>query len=368
MGGRNHEIQSNNKNNATLSNTPQRTASKIDNNNNNKNNNDNGLTINTTMTNSAYILMQNQSSKILGVVLTVCLHNIRESFLGSNFSVTGKGLESKNRVIINYQNNNNNNINNINNTNNNTNINKNNNKSFHRLGSYDGRKSFDNFDNNTNNNNIDNYVTINSILETFFESNSSFNNSNLRGTGKNNTDNVFDIHAILALFSPDIPRTTNKIFKDDDDNFKNFEMVEDVNDGLNNDVFSESFFTDPLSDPCLSVAIKDICKLYTNLENIYTVSPVIIFFNGNNSTAINDDITPNSDTISLIRMSKSQSHMSIHAQKRLNPVSSQATMRESKVRKRNKVIVLHSVLYFYSFQLIFFLPICILFLYFYLRL
>ena len=326
MGGRNYEVQSNNKNNVILSNTPQRMASKMDTNNNNKNNNDNSLTVNTTITNSAYILMQNQSSKILGVVLTVCLHNIRESFLGSNFSVTGKGLESKNKLIINYQNNTNNN----------------NNKSFHRLGSYDRRKSFDTFDNNINNNNIDNYITINSILETFFESNSSFNNSNLRGTGKNNSsDNAFDIHAILALFSPDIPRTTNKIFKDDDDDFKNFEMVEDVNDGLNNDVFSESFFTDPLSDPCLSVAIKDICKLYTNLENIYTVSPVIIFFNGNNSTANNDDIASNSDTISLIRMSKSQSHMSIHGQKRLNPVSSQATMRESKVRT-NRTLVFHS--------------------------
>lgn len=318
MGGRNYETQGNNKNNATLPNASfQRMASKMDNNKNNNDNGLNGLTVNTTMSNSAYILMQNQSSKILGVALTICLHNIRESFLGSNFSVTGKGLESKSKTFIINSNNNN----------------KINNKSTNKFSTFDGRKSFDNYENNINNNNIDTYITINSILETFFESNTSFNNLNLRGTNnKNNSDNIYDIHSILALFSPDIPRKTNSEFRDNDA-FKNFEMVEDVSDGLNNDVFSESFFTDPLSDPCLSVAIKDICQLYTNLEIIYTISPVIIFFNGNSSTAINDDITPNSDTISLIRQSKSQSHMSIHGQKRLNPISSQATMRESKVRK-----------------------------------
>jgi hypothetical protein len=276
-----------------------RTASKMEQNksssynlkndiNNEKSNNQN--TNNNYNNYSSYLLLQNQCSKILGVVLSICSHNIRDCFLGSNYSVTGTGLKLKSNKIT-----------------------KNNNKNRNRM------ESFDLYERERGSN-IDKYVTANNILESFYETNSNFfGNSNMRVTGKK-TDNSVDFHTILGLFSPDLPR--RKTNEDMDADLRNSETDFDIDSDMNREIFSESFFTEPLNDPCLSVAIKDICKLYTNLEEIFLISPVIsIFKHGNsaNSDPINNG--NNSQNNSAIKKTKSQSLSPVpEGKKHLSPV------------------------------------------------
>jgi hypothetical protein len=305
-----------------------RTASKMEQNkassynlkndiNNEKNSNFN--TNNNYNNYSSYLLLQNQCSKILGVVLSICSHNIRDCFLGSNYSVTGTGLKSNKISKINHT----------------------------------SRSRMDSFDiyERERGSNIDKYVTANNILESFYETNSNFfGNSNMRVTGKK-TDNSVDFHTILGLFSPDLPR--RKTNEDMDTDLRNSEIDFDIDNDMNREIFSESFFTEPLNDPCLSVAIKDICKLYTNLEEIFLISPVISIFKHGNSTNFDSINGVNSQNNSAIKKTKSQSLSPIpQGKKHLSPVP-QARKSLSPAAGQVMLEVHYSFCHFYCFDYLF---------------
>ena len=249
--------------------------------------------------NSLYYLQQTQCSKLLGAILNICTLNIRESFFGTNFAVTGVGLSSlKKSEIVPL------NIELTIKKSESNNVIKNNRKSIN-LSKRKNSFNIDNYSDTKNGNILDKYMSSTNIFENLYDTNSNiFGNTTVRVTGTK-SENSGDFHSILVLFSPEISRhTPNDNRTNNNSNNSKMEIQYDSDDELNYEIFLESYFTEPLRDPCLSVAIKDICRLYSNLELILLLSPVITphtinTFDGNLS--VSTTVTLNND----IKKSKS---------------------------------------------------------------
>ena len=199
---------------------------------------------------SIHLQLQSQCSRILGLVLSLCSHTTRECSIGTNLSLTGMSLSSSQ-----------------------------NNKIKHH-----------------NEINFDKYSTCTDLIENFYYLNSNlFHNINVRVTGnKKNDPNNIDYHSILDLFSQKKSLTSNdnnsslRSMNRESNNKNNsrLDLYELENIGnQNNTVLLEQYFTDPLKDPYLSVAIKNICKLFTNMEKLFLLSPTfnVLHYNMNNA-------------------------------------------------------------------------------------
>ena len=310
--------------------------------NNDKNQSNN---VNKSNNNSLYYLQQTQCSKLLGAILNICTLNIRESFFGTNFSVTGVGLNSlKKSEIVPL---------NIEMTVKKSDVNnviKNNRKSIN-LSKRKNSFNIENYSDSKNGNVLDKFMSSSNIFENLYDTNSNiFGNTTVRVTGMQN-ENSGDFHSILVLFSPDIPRQ-NSNDKRENDNNRNSKISTqyDSDDDVNYEIFLESYFTEPLSDPCLSVAIKDICRLYSNLELMFLLSPVItphIPFDGNLS--VSTTVFQNND----IKKSKSYNATNSpipQGKKNLTPATHTATptvvtSKEVEKKLRIRSIFLHNYLF-----------------------
>ena len=298
----------NNNNNNNINNINNNNKNKIDDNHNNNdnsnNNSNNNSNINIMNDSSVHLLLQSQCSRILGVVLSLCSHTIRECTIGTNLSITGLGLSSLK-----------------------------NNKYTHKIKHH-------------NDINFDKYLTSNDIIESFYDLNSSlFNNMNIRVTNNKKTEqNGIDYYFILHLFVQEkSTKNSNNnnhsmSFNNNDSHKKNSRLdlyeLENIGQQVNT-VLPEQYFTDPLKDPYLSVAIKNICKLFTSMEKLFILSPNFNSLHPNHSNTNNNSTysmtniqNQNVDTINNNNNNNNNNNQNFHTLSKQN-----STMKKNIIKK-----------------------------------